>query len=92
MEKPESYNFHPESLLQSMVEFMARLSKDGNTFSAALAQEPNFSAPTLRSALARLSGVPSCGYGLVQCVEALISQVAYLLSPCPARLPIVGLS
>lgn len=81
MEKPETYKFHPESLLQNMVEFMARLTEGGGSFCAALAEERDFSAPILRAALARLSGLPSCEYGLLQRVEALISQV-----PSP-RLP-----
>eukprot|EP00884_Botryococcus_braunii_P016263 jgi/Botrbrau1/331/Bobra.0022s0288.1 len=77
VESPEKYNFHPERLLQSMLEFMLRLA-EAPSFTAEMAAEFEYDEGIMRVAHARLLSQMSCEYGMAQRLESLISQVAQM--------------
>lgn len=74
MENPEKYRYDPSCLLASMGELIARAATS-QAFLAAVAQEPDYDAPTMKKAHAALAQDNQIDYEIVARLEGLMGKV-----------------
>ena len=76
MENPEKYRYEPTRLLAAMGELIARLATS-HTFLDAVAQEPDYDAPTMKKAHTALAQDNQIDYEIVARLEGLMTKARH---------------